>query len=174
MSGPILNSAVDTVRPLIEERKHKLTVSFGSGSLRVKADPVRLEQVGGEPAHERREIHRIRRAGSGSRPNPTVPTSSSSSETPASASRPRSCPRCSSYSSRETARLPARKGARNRAHARKKSCRDASGNRLRVERGSGERKPIHGAASSRRESLHRDGQGSFNRRDQACLPHPCR
>ena len=43
--GPILNSAVDTVRPLIEERKHKLFVSFGSGTLRVKADPVRLEQV---------------------------------------------------------------------------------------------------------------------------------
>jgi PAS domain S-box-containing protein len=43
--GPILNSAVDSVRPLIEQRKHELNVSFGSGSLRVKADPVRLEQV---------------------------------------------------------------------------------------------------------------------------------
>jgi CheY-like chemotaxis protein len=43
--GPILNSAVDTVRPLIEERKHELVVSFRSGALRVKADPVRLEQI---------------------------------------------------------------------------------------------------------------------------------
>jgi signal transduction histidine kinase len=43
--GPILSSAVDTVRPLIEERKHKLHVSFDCGMLRVKADPVRLEQV---------------------------------------------------------------------------------------------------------------------------------
>jgi PAS domain S-box-containing protein len=43
--GPVLNSAVDTVRPLIEERKHELTVSFRPGALRVQADPVRLEQV---------------------------------------------------------------------------------------------------------------------------------
>ena len=43
--GPILNSAVDAARPLIEERKHKLFVSFGSGTLRVTADPVRLEQI---------------------------------------------------------------------------------------------------------------------------------
>jgi PAS domain S-box-containing protein len=43
--GPILNSAVDTVRPLIEDRKHELNVSFRSGTLRVKADPVRLEQI---------------------------------------------------------------------------------------------------------------------------------
>src|SRR5581483_8611238 len=43
--GPILSSAVDAVRTLIEERKHKLDVSFGPGTLRVNADPVRLEQV---------------------------------------------------------------------------------------------------------------------------------
>ncbi len=43
--GPILNNAVDTVRPFVEERKHKLFVSFGAGSLRVNADPVRLEQI---------------------------------------------------------------------------------------------------------------------------------
>src|SRR5262249_41129651 len=43
--GPILTSAVDSVRPLLEERKHTLDVSFGSGSLRVQADPVRFEQV---------------------------------------------------------------------------------------------------------------------------------
>jgi PAS domain S-box-containing protein len=42
---PILNSALSTIRPLIEERKHKLFVSFGLGTLRVKADPVRIEQV---------------------------------------------------------------------------------------------------------------------------------
>ncbi|MBX6314154.1 MAG: PAS domain S-box protein, partial [Isosphaeraceae bacterium] len=43
--GPILNSAVDTVRPLIESRKHELHVSFRPGTLRVQADPVRLEQI---------------------------------------------------------------------------------------------------------------------------------
>jgi PAS domain S-box-containing protein len=41
----IINSAVETVRPLIDGRKHELTVSFRAGPLRVKADPVRLEQV---------------------------------------------------------------------------------------------------------------------------------
>jgi PAS domain S-box-containing protein len=43
--SPILNSAVDSVRPLIEDRKHNLQVSFPAGRLRVKADPARLEQV---------------------------------------------------------------------------------------------------------------------------------
>lgn len=44
--GPILNSAVEVVRPLMEERKHELNVSFRPGPLRVHADPVRLEQIG--------------------------------------------------------------------------------------------------------------------------------
>ena len=44
--GPILDSAVETVRPLIEERKHELTVSFASRhALRSNADPTRLEQI---------------------------------------------------------------------------------------------------------------------------------
>jgi two-component system, chemotaxis family, CheB/CheR fusion protein len=43
--GPILNGAVETARPLIEERKHELTVSFRPGALHLLADPVRLEQV---------------------------------------------------------------------------------------------------------------------------------
>jgi PAS domain S-box-containing protein len=43
--GPILYGAVDTVRPLIEDRKHTLNVAFGSGLLRVKGDPARLEQI---------------------------------------------------------------------------------------------------------------------------------
>jgi PAS domain S-box-containing protein len=43
--GPILSSAVDSVRPLIEERNHTLSIAIGSGALRVHADPVRLEQI---------------------------------------------------------------------------------------------------------------------------------
>ncbi len=43
--GPVLDRAVETARPLIEDRKHKLNISFRSGTLRVNADPVRLEQV---------------------------------------------------------------------------------------------------------------------------------
>jgi PAS domain S-box-containing protein len=43
--GPVLNGAVDAVRPLVEDRRHELNVSFRSGTLRVRADRVRLEQV---------------------------------------------------------------------------------------------------------------------------------
>jgi len=42
---PILDSAVETVRPLVDERKHDLSVSIDRGKLWVNADPTRLEQV---------------------------------------------------------------------------------------------------------------------------------
>ncbi|MGP0062246.1 MAG: CHASE3 domain-containing protein [Isosphaeraceae bacterium] len=42
---PILESAVETVRPLIEERKHILEMDIDRGGLWVDADPTRLEQV---------------------------------------------------------------------------------------------------------------------------------
>ena len=42
---PILDSAVETVRPLIDERNHELSVSLERGNLWVNADPTRLEQV---------------------------------------------------------------------------------------------------------------------------------
>lgn len=41
----VLHSAIDAVRPLIDERKHELTIATGSGRLRIEADPVRLEQI---------------------------------------------------------------------------------------------------------------------------------
>lgn len=41
---PILKSAIEAVRPLIEERKHELSVSYRPG-LWVEADPTRLEQI---------------------------------------------------------------------------------------------------------------------------------
>jgi PAS domain S-box-containing protein len=40
----IVNSAVEAVQPLIDERKHQLTVSL-IGTPRLEADPLRLEQV---------------------------------------------------------------------------------------------------------------------------------
>lgn len=43
--SPIVSGAVETVRPLIEERKHELVVSLAPGALRVEGDPLRLEQV---------------------------------------------------------------------------------------------------------------------------------
>jgi PAS domain S-box-containing protein len=42
--SPMVSSAVEAVRPLIEERKHELSVSI-SGTLRIEADPLRVEQV---------------------------------------------------------------------------------------------------------------------------------
>ena len=44
-AAPILESAIATVRPLLEERKHTLDVSLDRDSLWVNADPTRLEQV---------------------------------------------------------------------------------------------------------------------------------
>ncbi len=42
---PILESALDTVKALVEERKHTLEVSIDRGNLWVSADATRLEQV---------------------------------------------------------------------------------------------------------------------------------
>jgi len=43
--SPIVSSAVEAVRPLIEDRKHQLVVSLAAGGLQIDADPVRLEQI---------------------------------------------------------------------------------------------------------------------------------
>ncbi len=42
---PVLESAVETVRPLIEARQHTLDLEIDRGELWVNADPTRLEQV---------------------------------------------------------------------------------------------------------------------------------
>ncbi len=44
-AASILDSAVETIRPLIHERKHELYVTIERGALWVNADPTRLEQV---------------------------------------------------------------------------------------------------------------------------------
>ncbi len=44
-AGPILAQAVELTRPLIEERRHRLTVAVDHGVLPVDADPIRLEQI---------------------------------------------------------------------------------------------------------------------------------
>ena len=43
--SPVVSSAVEAVRPLLEERKHELSVSLVNGGLRLDADPLRLEQI---------------------------------------------------------------------------------------------------------------------------------
>src|SRR5690606_14306864 len=41
----VVGQAVETARPLIEGRRHRLTVSLPEGAIRLEADPTRLEQV---------------------------------------------------------------------------------------------------------------------------------
>ena len=44
-ASSILVRAVETVQPLVQERRHELTVSLASGHLMLEADPLRLEQI---------------------------------------------------------------------------------------------------------------------------------
>ena len=44
-AASVLNTAVETVRPLMEERQHELTVALRPGTLQMEADPTRLEQI---------------------------------------------------------------------------------------------------------------------------------
>ena len=41
----VLNQAIESVRPLIEQRDHHLTVAYAPEPLRIEADPTRLEQI---------------------------------------------------------------------------------------------------------------------------------
>ncbi len=41
----VLNQAVESVTPLIEQRQHSLTVAYTPEPLRIEADPTRLEQI---------------------------------------------------------------------------------------------------------------------------------
>src|SRR5262249_42151013 len=41
----VVERALETARPLIEERAHELTVSLPTSEVKIEADPVRLEQV---------------------------------------------------------------------------------------------------------------------------------
>jgi len=43
--SPIVSSAIEAVRPLMEERKHELVVSLSAGALHLQADPLRVEQI---------------------------------------------------------------------------------------------------------------------------------
>jgi CheY-like chemotaxis protein/two-component sensor histidine kinase len=42
---PILEGAVETIRPILEERKHTLDIALDRGNLWVNVDPTRLEQI---------------------------------------------------------------------------------------------------------------------------------
>jgi signal transduction histidine kinase/ActR/RegA family two-component response regulator len=44
-AAPVVAAAVEAVRPLMEQRRHELTVSVAAGPLPLEADPTRLEQI---------------------------------------------------------------------------------------------------------------------------------
>ncbi len=44
-AAAVLHAAVESVRPLMEERGHELTVALRPGTLQTEADPTRLEQI---------------------------------------------------------------------------------------------------------------------------------
>ncbi len=44
-AGTILKQAIESVAPLIDERKHELLAEFEEGTLPLRADPTRIEQV---------------------------------------------------------------------------------------------------------------------------------
>jgi PAS domain S-box-containing protein len=43
--SPVVSTAVEAVRPLLEERGHELSVALADDGLRLEADPLRLEQI---------------------------------------------------------------------------------------------------------------------------------
>ena len=54
----VVSQAVETSRPQIEERCHRLTVSLPEMPIRLEADPTRLDQILLESPEQRREILR--------------------------------------------------------------------------------------------------------------------
>ena len=62
----VVGSAVETARPAIEAAGHELTVDAARPTRSLlDADLTRLAQVFAQPAHQQRQVHRARAAGSG-------------------------------------------------------------------------------------------------------------
>ncbi len=58
---PILDSAAETVKPLVEERNHTFDMTIERGNLWVDADPTRFRTNRGEPPEQRRQVQQKRR-----------------------------------------------------------------------------------------------------------------
>jgi len=43
--GSVVNVAVETARPLLDSKHHRLTINLPAGNLRLEADPLRLSQI---------------------------------------------------------------------------------------------------------------------------------
>ena len=109
-AAAVIRHAVEAVKPIVEERRHELLLSFTSTDLRLEADPIRLEQILvnllTNAAKYTPPGGRIRLS-----PESRGTRSSSGSGTTASASRPRCSRGCSTCSPRPTARSTAPRGA---------------------------------------------------------------
>ena len=68
----VIQGAVETSRPLIDQHHHQLEVSLPDEPLLLDGDLTRLSQVFCQPAQQRGEIHRSRRAASGWWPRSAV------------------------------------------------------------------------------------------------------
>ena len=108
---PVLRHAVEAVRPLVEERKHELLLSFTSTDLRHRGGPDPAGADARQPPDERREVHARRGPHPAHRRDARGARSSSGCGTTGSASRRSCCRGCSTSSPRGTARSPARRGA---------------------------------------------------------------
>jgi signal transduction histidine kinase len=89
---PILESAAATVAPLVEERGHTLQAAIDRGNLWASIDPHPPRTGRGEPAEQRGEVQRGRRAHPALGPGRGGGMSSSASRTGASASPPAKLP----------------------------------------------------------------------------------
>ena len=58
--GDVVERAVESVRHLIDERGHELSLTVPPEPIWLRADAVRLEQIISQPPRERCEIHRAR------------------------------------------------------------------------------------------------------------------
>ena len=137
---PIIESAVATVKPLIEERKHTLHVSIDRGNLWVNADPTRLEQVvvnllNNAAKYSENEGH-VWAHGSQRRAR----RSSSPSRTEGSASHPRNSPKMFElFAQGDRSLARSEGGLGHRAYHRQETRRDA-----RWQRDGGERRALQG------------------------------
>ena len=69
MSAVVLHSAIESARPLIETRQHKLTVAIAPGHVAGRGRPDAAGADRDEPADQRRQIYRQSEVRSGCRPS---------------------------------------------------------------------------------------------------------
>ncbi len=110
-AGPILRQAVESVTPLVAERKHTLITEFREGELPLRGRPNRASSRSWSTCSPTPPSTPRAAGASDFRPRGWTIRLRSPSKTMGSASRPRSSPRCSSCSAKANGPSPARKAA---------------------------------------------------------------